>query len=96
MVSAREVAYHSKTVPSDAAKSSFDSTVRIVGNASAVINGKERVSIVHSSIPMRAQKLTAAALSKWDPQGWFYRHLTIRLPPDNSNLVSLERRQSGV
>jgi len=45
---------------------------------------------------MRAQKLTAAALSKWDPQGWFYRHLTIRLPPDNSNLVSLERRQSGV
>jgi hypothetical protein len=61
-----------------------------------VINGKERVSIVHSSIPMRAQKLTAAALNKSDPQGWFYRHLTIRLPPDNSNLVSLERRQPGV
>jgi hypothetical protein len=26
----------------------------------------------------------------WNPQGWYYRHLTIRLPPIGGNLFFLE------
>jgi hypothetical protein len=44
---------------------------------------------------MRVQKLTAAALSKLDPQGWFYRPLTIRLPPDRQQLVFLGAPATG-
>src|ERR1700691_6404766 len=83
----RKKSYHSKTVPSDAAKSSFGSTVRIGGNASAVTNGKERVAIVHSSIPMREQKLTAAALSKLESPRLVLRAPHNTLTPDRQQLV---------
>jgi hypothetical protein len=59
MITAREPyrkkSYHSKIVPSDAAKISLRSTVRIVGSDLVVTNGKVRVSTFHSSIPMRCK-----------------------------------------
>jgi len=97
MITAREPyrkkSYHSKIVPSDAAKISLRSTVRIVGSDLVVANGKVRVSTLRSLIPMRCKCLPPLHSVSWNPQGWFYRHLTIRLPPIDGNLFFLEPSQ---